>query len=124
MLTERLSRLRIAKKRTHQDLADYLGITRQAYSNYESGKRDVDTSTLNKLADYYDVSIDYLLGRSNNPSRAEESNDPEIAELLEELRQKGAELEATALLRTASKMNKEQLKDILKVFEMIEKDED
>ncbi|MFD2614466.1 helix-turn-helix domain-containing protein [Paenibacillus gansuensis] len=63
MFADRLSILRTNKKLTHQDMADRLGITRQAYGNYESGKREPDYETLQKLADLFNVSLDYLLGR-------------------------------------------------------------
>ncbi len=46
-------------------LAEYLGCTQVCYSNYENGKRDIPTEILMKLADYYDTSTDYLLGRTN-----------------------------------------------------------
>lgn len=67
MFSERLSLLRTSKKLTHQDMADRLGITRQAYGLYESGKREPDFETLQKLADFFDVDTDYLLGRTNKP---------------------------------------------------------
>ena len=39
------------------------------YSHYENGKRDIPTDVLIKLADYYNVSVDYLLGRTDNPDK-------------------------------------------------------
>lgn len=51
--------------RTQQDVAEYLGISRQAYSNYENDKREPDYETLLRLGEYFDKSIDYLLGRSS-----------------------------------------------------------
>ncbi|MED4885052.1 MULTISPECIES: helix-turn-helix transcriptional regulator [Bacillus] len=68
MLAERLIKLRKQKKRTQQDMADYLGITRPAYTAYERGTRQPDYDTLEKLADYFEVSTDYLLGRTNIPN--------------------------------------------------------
>ena len=50
-----------------QDIADYLQCTQVCYSHYETGKRDIPTDVLIKLANYYNVSIDYLLGRTDNP---------------------------------------------------------
>ena len=52
-----------------QDIADYLQCTQVGYSHYENGKRDIPTDVLIKLADYYNVSIDYLLGRTDNPDK-------------------------------------------------------
>lgn len=56
-----LKALRKGKGVTQQEMADYLGITRQAYCNYEAGKRSPDNGTLFKLAEYFDVSLDFLL---------------------------------------------------------------
>ena len=50
-----------------QEIADYLQCTQVCYSHYENGKRDIPTDVLIKLANYYNVSIDYLLGRTDNP---------------------------------------------------------
>lgn len=47
-----------------EDVAKYLGLTRPAYSHYETGKRIPDAEILEKLADLYQVSIDELMGRS------------------------------------------------------------
>lgn len=50
-----------------QDIAEYLQCSQVCYSHYENGRRDVPTDVLIKLADYYKISIDYLLGRTDNP---------------------------------------------------------
>lgn len=71
----RLKELRKFHKKTQQDVADILGITRGAYSNIENAKREPDINTLNILAEYYDVSIDYLLGRTNTPDMADKIAD-------------------------------------------------
>ncbi|HHV30479.1 helix-turn-helix domain-containing protein [Acetivibrio mesophilus] len=60
-----LKQLREEKRLSQKDIADYLGITRQAVASYELAKREPDYEVLKKLADYFDVSIDYLLGRAN-----------------------------------------------------------
>jgi transcriptional regulator with XRE-family HTH domain len=51
-----LSQIQISKE---------LNISQRAYSHYETGTRDIPTATLIALADFYDVSIDYILGRTN-----------------------------------------------------------
>jgi len=66
---ERLKEIRGSKNAVRKDIADYLGITVRAYQHYESGTRFPDFQGINKLADYFEVSTDYLLGRSNNPQR-------------------------------------------------------
>ncbi|GIP20436.1 MULTISPECIES: helix-turn-helix domain-containing protein [Paenibacillus] len=72
MFTERLSQLRLSKGLTHQDMADKLGMTRQGYGHYESGKRTVDSETLSAIADILDVDADYLLGRTPSPKPTHE----------------------------------------------------
>ena len=64
---ERLKQLRLEKNMTQKELADHLGVATNAYQNYEYDKRDMNIKTLTVLADYFDVSIDYLVGRSNDP---------------------------------------------------------
>lgn len=62
MYGENLKSLRKQKKLTQDDVANILGITRQAYSNYETEKREPDYSTLQKLADIFSVTPDRILG--------------------------------------------------------------
>ena len=50
---------------SQRQLAEYLGMAQCQYSRYERGIRDIPTDILIKLADYYQVSTDYLLGRTN-----------------------------------------------------------
>ncbi|HEY8435897.1 MAG TPA: XRE family transcriptional regulator [Haloplasmataceae bacterium] len=67
-LHERLVNLRKMHGYTQQKVAEALGISRGAYGNYETGKREPDTETLSALAELYGVSVDFLLGRTDNPA--------------------------------------------------------
>jgi len=58
-----LKQLREEKSLSQKDIAEYLGLTRQAVASYELAKREPDYDVLKKLADYFGVSVDYLLGR-------------------------------------------------------------
>jgi transcriptional regulator with XRE-family HTH domain len=51
---------------TQADVAKYLGVGEKTYQNYELGTREPSIEKLIALADYFDVSIDYLVGRKNN----------------------------------------------------------
>lgn len=62
---ERLRELRIDRDIKQDEIAQHLGITRQAYGKYESDERQPSYNTLIKIADYYNISLDYLLGRTN-----------------------------------------------------------
>lgn len=50
-----------------KDIAEYLNVSQNTYSQYETGVISLTADVLIKLADYYNVSIDYLLDRTNNP---------------------------------------------------------
>lgn len=64
---QRIRDLREDNDLKQTQIAKVLNCSQQVYSNYELGQRDVPTSILIALADYYDVSTDYILGRTNNP---------------------------------------------------------
>ena len=64
---------------TLKELADYLNVSESAISQYENNKREPDYNTLCKLADFFQVTIDYLLGRDNIEKKPTEiSVDPRI----------------------------------------------
>ena len=59
---QRIRDLREDRDLMQKDLAAYLKCTQVCYSNYEMGKRDIPTDVLKALAIYYDTSVDYILG--------------------------------------------------------------
>lgn len=61
----RIRDLREDKDLQQKDLAGLLNCTQACYSNYENGKRDIPTDTLIRLADFYNVSVDYIMERTN-----------------------------------------------------------
>lgn len=65
----RLRDLREDHDLKQREVAEYLRCSQQVYSNYELGQRDIPTDVLIRLSDYYKVSVDYLLGLTNNPTR-------------------------------------------------------
>ncbi len=62
-LAERLKELRKERNLRQEQVAVALDISMSAYCNYEQGKREPGASVLWRMADYYGVSVDYLLGR-------------------------------------------------------------
>lgn len=66
MKIERLREIREDKDLTQKDVAKILSTTQQQYSKYELGIRIIPIEKLCVLADYYNTSIDYLIGRTNN----------------------------------------------------------
>lgn len=66
MVFENIRNLREDNDIIQNELAEYLNVKQTTYSKYELGKINVPVEVLIKLADYYDVSIDYLVGRSKD----------------------------------------------------------
>ena len=66
MYLKKLKDLRIDHDLYQKQIANLLKITRQQYGLYESGKRDIPIDLLIKLADFYNVSIDYMVERTKN----------------------------------------------------------
>lgn len=67
---KRIRNLREDNDLKQRELAEILNCSQRIYSNYERGDVDIPTDILIKLADYYNVSADYILGRTNNPLTA------------------------------------------------------
>jgi transcriptional regulator with XRE-family HTH domain len=63
MTFENIRNLREDADKTQTEIAEYLNIKQTTYSKYELGKINVPIEMLIKIADYYDVSLDYLVGR-------------------------------------------------------------
>lgn len=82
----RLREIREHSEKTQTEVAKYLGVTRQAYNNYELGNRQLNPDMLDKLADYFNVTTDYLLGREEKTTLTTKDK-KEITEILESTRQ-------------------------------------
>ena len=66
-LSERLIELKTSRKLLQKDIADSIGVPLRTYQRYEYGEREPNASLLTSLADFFNVSTDYLLGRTDNP---------------------------------------------------------
>ena len=65
---QRIRDLREDRDLKQRHLAEYLNCSQQVYSNYELGQRDIPTDILIRLSAFYHVSVDYILGISDNPN--------------------------------------------------------
>lgn len=65
MYLKRMKDLREDHDLTQETLAQILNITQRSYSHYENGDRNIPIEILIKLADYYQTSVDYLIGRTH-----------------------------------------------------------
>lgn len=81
----KLKECRKAKKMTQEEVAKLLNVTTQTYQNYELNKREPNIETLIKLANIFDTTIDYLIGREKK--QLIDKNDKEILEYLNKLKE-------------------------------------
>jgi len=68
MYFKRIGNLRIDNDKTQQEIADMLLCNRLVYARYERGIREIPVSMLIQIAKYYNVSIDYLVGLTDDPN--------------------------------------------------------
>lgn len=74
-LGDRIKKLRDRENIQQNDFAKKIGVSNVVLSRYESGERKPDYDTLDKIADYFQVSTDYLLGRTDSPNYEQNDND-------------------------------------------------
>lgn len=72
----RLKELRIEKELLQSDIAKIINKSERTVGFYETGERDMGTETLSKLAEFFNVSIDYLLGKSDIRNLENQQEDP------------------------------------------------
>lgn len=66
-MKNRIAELRTSRHYTQDEMASMLGISRAALSHYEKGRREPDYETLIKIADLFQVSLDYIMCRTDDP---------------------------------------------------------
>lgn len=74
----RIKKLRLERGETLEKLAKYLNVTIQTVSNYENEKRDITPEVIIKLAEYFNVSTDYLLGKTDKKNNEDSKKELEI----------------------------------------------
>ena len=117
MLNQKLAALRNEKKNTQQEISIIIGVTRPAYTAYEKGTRTPDYNLVVKLADYFEVSVDYLLGRTDNRNLENEFNPiSEISHLIKEYRMECSRFHEIDRWKA---MGPEEMKELEKYFTYI-----
>jgi transcriptional regulator with XRE-family HTH domain len=113
MFSERLKTLRKSKPHlTQQDMANMLGVAKTTYASYEQGKRTPDTDLQNKIANYFDVSLDYLHGRTDK-KRYYELTDKDERDIEKELEQMIEDLQAEMIFRKDDSEVDEETRELL-----------
>jgi transcriptional regulator with XRE-family HTH domain len=146
LLKERLKELRKEKGVTQNEVATPLGVDRSTYGKYETGDSIPDIDKLMWLAEYFDVSVDYLLGRStsrisaNTPPVGMPAADPRadkastgknVAEVLEDnpdllgfWNTLQAREDLQLLFKQTRNMSPKGIKQVIRVIKAIEEEED
>ena len=73
--SEKLRQLRFEKGLTQYEMAKAIGVAKSTISQYETGNREPDFKTLENIADFFNVNVDYLLGRTNKTAANPDSID-------------------------------------------------
>ena len=132
LLPGRLKALRYECNETQQDVAEFLNVQRATYSAYERGNILPPYDKIKKLADYFDVSVDYLMGETNfrKPEKPKGSADVDLLNInnavrlmLDELSDSSApvNVDGVPLDSLARDMLKNALQNCLNIGEMVSK---
>lgn len=116
ILGKRLKQARNNKRIKQIDAAKELGISNGTLSGYERNYRDPDTDILNKMASLYEVSVDWLLGKTDNPNEEfsyNEEIDPELQKFIDEVK---------VWYKDEPESKEEKLKMFMKMFEAFKED--
>lgn len=92
VLGNRIKHLREQASLSQKRLAEALGISNVQLSRYETGDRKPDPDTIRQIADYFDVSVDYLLGRDTPSKSSPDLDDPELTILFRSLQSASPEI--------------------------------
>lgn len=84
VLASRIKGLRKERKKTQSDISKLLGVLRTTYGEYERGKILPPMDRINKLADYYSVSVDYLIGNTDD-STGKQAKKIDVSESVREI---------------------------------------
>jgi len=126
---ERLRELRRENHMTGDELGKKFNVTKTAISYWENGKSFPDEETIKKFADFFQVSTDYILGKSDirnpyeNHQRISESikDDKELLEFWEVLKERE---DLQLLFKQTKQMTEKDIRQIIKIIKAIEDEED
>ncbi|ASA96856.1 helix-turn-helix transcriptional regulator [Anoxybacillus flavithermus] len=121
MLGDRLKRLRLEKKLTQEELGKKINVTKVSISGYENGNRTPDTETLQKLADFFNVTTDYLLGRTDDPNPPESDNEElgTLARINQLIKEYGIEQMGFFDIEKWKHLTEDEIREIIQHFEWV-----
>ncbi len=119
-LQERMKQLRTQNYLTQEDIALMLDASRATLANWETGRTKPDSTSLSKLADCFDVTVDYLLGRVDQTNAEVIAEDRERSDFWEELRQR---VDLQLLFKQAKTLSPATINRVIKYIKMVESEE-
>lgn len=119
VLMPNFKNIRLDFKKTQQEIADFLGITRPTYSRYENGEREPDYETLKKIADYFDVTTDYLLGRTEQKEKDSSSEEDERSKILSLVGNDPRKIQLMELVLSLDEHNLNRFEKLLDAAELL-----
>ncbi len=117
MVAQKLKELRTTHKLTQNDISALLNISREAYSMYENDKRQLNYESLCIISNFYQVSLDYLFGRTNTPALPTSLSKDE-ATLLSQYRELDVRGQENILAMTQLEYEREGRDESISVSEM------
>lgn len=126
MIGDRIKKERIAKSITQKELSKLLDVSPSTIGMYEQNRRQPDSETLKKLANFFNVSTDYLLGRTDIKNPSDEisnavEDDPELIEFWNELKERE---DLQLLFKQTKDLSPKGIKQIIRIIKAIEDEED
>ncbi|MTI61861.1 MAG: helix-turn-helix domain-containing protein [Firmicutes bacterium] len=123
---ERLKELRNNKNITLNDIAKAIGTTKATLSRYENGIRIPNAEVLNDLAEYFNVSLDYIAGKTDEPRPADKikkalSDDPELLAFWDELSKRE---DLQLMFKQTRDLDPAAIKQIIEIIRTFEKEEE
>lgn len=125
MLGVRLRELREERKLLQIDLANILGVSRTTYTQYETGKSEPSFETVSMLADYFNVSVDYLLGRTDTKNTDKIANslidDEDLSIFWDDLKERE---DLQLLFKQTKDLSPKGIQQVIRIIKAIEDEED
>jgi len=125
---DRLKELRTEGGFTQEELSKVFNTGKASISHYESNKRLPDANTIEKFADFFDVSLDYIMGRSdirnpyNNTDQVSNAlaDDPELKEFWEELKERES---LQIMFKQVKNLDDKSINQVMRIIKAIEDEE-
>ncbi|MSS43662.1 helix-turn-helix transcriptional regulator [Anaerosalibacter bizertensis] len=126
MFGDRVKKERILRQMTQKELSELLGVSPSTVGMYEQNRRQPDSDTIIKLSEIFNVSTDYLLGRTDIKNPSDEisnavEDDPELIEFWNELKERE---DLQLLFKQTKNLSPKDIKQIIRIIKAIEDEED